>query len=77
MKSALLVSAAIAATIVFSASAQAQNYPWCAIYSGGSMGGGRNCGFTSFQQCQDTVSGIGGFCQQNPMYQPQKTRRQR
>ena len=48
--------------------ASAQNYPWCANYSGG--GGGTNCGFTTFQQCQNTVSGIGGFCEPNTQYQP-------
>jgi hypothetical protein len=48
-----------------------QNYPWCAYYSGGRHGGGgTNCGFTTFQQCLDTVSGIGGFCQRNTQYQP-------
>jgi Protein of unknown function (DUF3551) len=47
--------------------AEAQNYPWCLIYGTGF--GGKNCGFTTFQQCQDTVSGIGGFCQQNNTYQ--------
>jgi hypothetical protein len=48
--------------------AEAQNYPWCAYYNG--QFGGTNCGFTTFQQCLDTVSGIGGFCQQNNLYQP-------
>ena len=28
--------------------AEAQNYPWCAIY-GGFDDGGTNCGFTTFQ----------------------------
>jgi hypothetical protein len=37
---------------------------WCARYS--TPGGASNCGFYSFQQCQATVRGIGGFCQQNP-----------
>jgi Protein of unknown function (DUF3551) len=37
---------------------------WCARYS--TPGGGSNCGFYSFAQCQATVSGIGGFCQRNP-----------
>ena len=37
--------------------AEAQNYPWCAHYGTGF--GGINCGFTTFQQCMDTVSGIG------------------
>jgi len=50
--------------------AQAQNYPWCAIYGGGSAGGGRNCGFNTFEQCLATISGIGGTCQQNTTYQP-------
>jgi len=49
--------------------AEAQNYPWCAYY-GGKEGGGTNCGFTTFQQCLDTVSGIGGFCNVNTQYQP-------
>jgi hypothetical protein len=48
--------------------AEAQNYPWCLIY--GTDFGGKNCGFTTFQQCQDTVRGIGGFCMQNNTYQP-------
>jgi hypothetical protein len=37
---------------------------WCAQYS--SPGGATNCGFYSFEQCQATVSGIGGFCMRNP-----------
>ena len=41
--------------------ALAQNYPWCADYSSG----GTNCGFVTFEQCLATVSGIGGFCDQN------------
>ena len=47
--------------------AQAQSYPWCAIYGGGG-GGAQNCGFVTFQQCQATVSGTGGFCEQNSQY---------
>ena len=46
--------------------AEAQNYPWCANYDG--LGGGFNCGFTTFQQCLNTVSGIGGFCQLNTQH---------
>jgi Protein of unknown function (DUF3551) len=60
--SALLVAAAAIAT-----PAQAQNYPWCAQYGNGT-GGARNCGFSSFQQCQADVSGIGGFCERNNTY---------
>jgi len=53
----------------------AQQYPWCAYYSGRS-GGTYNCGFVNFKQCQATVNGIGGYCQRNPAYvAQQKTRR--
>jgi hypothetical protein len=38
--------------------------PWCAQYS--VHGGATNCGFYSFEQCQQTVRGIGGFCSLNP-----------
>jgi hypothetical protein len=48
--------------------AEAQNYPWCAQTA--SMEGGMNCGFTTYQQCMSTVSGTGGFCQQNTQYKP-------
>jgi hypothetical protein len=44
-------------------------YPWCANY-GGRMSGAQNCGFTSRQQCELTRAGNGGFCVQNPFYQP-------
>jgi len=50
--------------------AEAQNYPWCAIYSGGMGGGGTNCGFITFEQCMDTARGLGSFCQPNTQYVP-------
>jgi hypothetical protein len=31
---------------------------------------GYKCGFVTFQQCLNTVSGIGGFCEPNTQYQP-------
>jgi hypothetical protein len=49
--------------------AEAQNYPWCAIY-GGFDDGGTNCGFTTFQQCMDTARGMGNLCQPNTQYVP-------
>jgi hypothetical protein len=49
--------------------AEAQNYPWCAIY-GGFDDGGTNCGFTTFQQCMDTARGMGSLCQPNTQYVP-------
>ena len=69
MKPVLFILSFFAAVGGLAASAEAQNYPWCAQYGGG-MGGAMNCGFTTFQQCQATVSGVGGFCIQNSTYQP-------
>jgi hypothetical protein len=71
MRLLLFILGVFAAVVCFEKPAAAQNYPWCAYYSGGRHdGGGTNCGFTTFQQCLDTVSGIGGFCQRNTQYQP-------
>jgi hypothetical protein len=67
MKWLLFVLGLVAMTTAIGTRAQAQNYPWCAQYSGL---GGTNCGFTTFQQCMATVSGIGGFCEVNNMYPP-------
>jgi len=41
---------------------------WCAEYSAG--GGGESCGFSSFEQCQASVSGIGGFCRPSQYNNP-------
>ena len=60
----------VGAATVLGTPARAQNYPWCAQYSGRALGGAQNCGFVSFAQCMATVSGIGGFCVQNTMYRP-------
>ncbi|MGE0564022.1 MAG: DUF3551 domain-containing protein [Pseudolabrys sp.] len=53
--------------------AAAQIYPWCSIYSG-VFGGAENCGFTTYQQCMANVSGVGGFCQRNPLWVPPNER---
>lgn len=42
--------------------AQAREYPWCARYDAWAY----NCGFTTRQQCEATISGAGGICQMNP-----------
>src|SRR5579871_2498822 len=65
----LTIALAVSSAAAFGTKAQAQNYPWCSIYSG-DMGGAQNCGFVSFQQCMANVSGIGGFCVQNDWYRP-------
>jgi hypothetical protein len=43
-------------------------YPWCAQYSAGMDGGGRNCGFWTYAQCIAALSGNGGYCESNAMY---------
>jgi Protein of unknown function (DUF3551) len=66
MKFLLLFLSGFCVSIVgISEPAEAQNYPWCAIYTTG----GTNCGFTTFEQCMDTASGLGSLCQPNTQYQ--------
>ena len=61
--------AGLAGLIVPQAANSQDPYPWCAVYGGG-MNGASNCGFTTRQQCLATVSGIGGDCEPNPLYNP-------
>ena len=69
MRSLLLILGIVVGTAALSDSARAQNYPWCAYYGGGEIGGGgTNCGFTTFEQCMATLSGMGGFCDRNTQY---------
>ena len=44
--------------------ANADPYKWCAVFTQG----GTNCGFVTFEQCQATISGIGGSCDPNPSF---------
>jgi uncharacterized protein DUF3551 len=70
----LLVGAALVgeAQALYAQSAPS-SYPWCAV-SPGRGGGGRSCYYTSQQQCMDTMSGVGGYCIQNPAYRGQAAR---
>jgi hypothetical protein len=65
MRTLLLTLVIVVGETGFGTRAEAQNYPWCASYSDK---GGQNCGFVSFEQCMTTMSGIGGFCNQNTQY---------
>ena len=69
MRILLFIAGGFAAILCIEKPAEAQNYPWCAEY-GGTPSGPTNCGFVTFQQCLDTISGIGGFCVRNNTYQP-------
>ena len=46
---------------------------WCATIYG--EGGRENCHFSTFQQCQESVSGRGGFCR--PSQYRSSSRRER
>jgi hypothetical protein len=64
-----IFAGAFAAVIFASPPASAQSpysYPWCAKYF--SRVYATSCYYTSWQQCQDTISGIGGYCFQSPYY---------
>jgi hypothetical protein len=54
-------TAAMAVSAVPAAAQQSQNYPWCAQYDEG----GTNCGFVTLSQCNEALSGNGGFCERN------------
>ena len=69
MRLSLFILGLCVGIVGFGSRADAQSYPWCSQYSEGGAGG-RNCGFTTFQQCLENVSGIGGFCERNTLYQP-------
>jgi hypothetical protein len=59
---ALGVMAALQAVDIRSSEARPW-YPWCARFADRS--GTTSCSFSSFAQCQATISGIGGGCLQN------------
>lgn len=68
MRTLTILALAVAAIGLAPRDAQAQGryYPWCARYDPYSI----VCGFDTFRQCQETVSGVGGMCQQNVMPPP-------
>jgi hypothetical protein len=65
----LAAGLAIAAMSYFTQPAAAAiEYPWCVSYSDMDGGGGRNCGFVSYDQCMMTARGAGGMCERNLFY---------
>jgi hypothetical protein len=66
MRILLFILASFVVTAGISTRAEAQSYPWCAVYDVGDSA--YNCGFVSREQCMVTVSGIGGFCELNRLY---------
>jgi len=58
-----------AAVLIQPRSGQAAPYwPWCSSYW--NSGNVRQCAFSSWEQCMDTVRGIGGYCYTNPYGPP-------
>jgi Protein of unknown function (DUF3551) len=43
-------------------------WPWCSYYGGPSYA--HACAFVSWEQCMETVRGIGGYCYTNPYGAP-------
>ena len=66
----IFVMITFVAAVSFAQSAEADPYRWCAVYSGGGVGGGggTNCYFVTLEQCRAAISGVGGFCAPNNFY---------
>lgn len=67
MRIILASALALIASAAFD-TARADPYPWCAEYGGSRGGGGTNCYFKTWQQCQAAIQGRGGFCRANMFY---------
>lgn len=82
MQPALLaLGATIFAGLISATPAAARDYPWCA--QGGEYDYPGECAYSTYQQCQASVSGRLLFCDRNPRFayvpdgQPQPRRRAR
>jgi hypothetical protein len=62
-----LVSAALMGVTVPTSAQSPYSYPWCSRQHGG-RDTATVCYFTSHAQCMTTISGVGGWCYQNPAY---------
>ena len=58
---ALIVAGFLVVCTAIGASAQMQNNPWCAYFTGGTV----NCRFATFQQCLEAIHGKTGLCNEN------------
>jgi len=62
----LAVALTLGLALSFTGVREAHAGAWCAWYDPYTY----NCGFNTFEQCQATVSGAGGYCARN-VYEPQ------
>jgi hypothetical protein len=59
----------VAVALIQPRSAETAPYwPWCSQYAEPTYT--HSCAFSSWEQCMDTVRGIGGYCYQNPYPPP-------
>jgi hypothetical protein len=58
----IIFAACLTTTLATTSASHAQT-PYCAQYSDGSS---LDCGFSSLQMCEQSVTGVGGVCIQNP-----------
>jgi Protein of unknown function (DUF3551) len=62
-----------AALLIQPRSGEAAPYwPWCSQYGRPSLA--HACAFSSWEQCMETVRGIGGYCYANPYGPPPSAR---
>ena len=66
LPSLVLIAAALLGEIQAASAQSPTSYPWCSRYFGRGMGGATSCYYTSKAQCMATVTGIGGYCFENP-----------
>jgi hypothetical protein len=67
-RSGIIILAMIATAMALTPVARADQYKWCAVYFGYRGDGGTNCGFVTYKQCMDAISGVGGYCTENQFY---------
>jgi hypothetical protein len=63
------IAVAALVTMIVGLAAQpvhADPYRWCATYGAGF--GSESCYFSTIEQCRASVSGLGGFCRENALY---------
>jgi Protein of unknown function (DUF3551) len=68
MRCSLIIVGILLGAVASGTPAEAQNYPWCALYNKGANE--LSCSFDTFDQCMESVRGIGGFCMANNTYVP-------
>jgi hypothetical protein len=64
----LAAAAVLGETEMVQAQPSASAYPWCALYSPSATTGFRSCYYSSWAQCMETLSGIGGLCVPSPYF---------